>query len=1390
MVKKRHSNEHLVTTTTWRSPKLDTSELQHRYGDSVLLEFVRGHGPSAVLRELIQNEYDAGGSALQVVFNETELEVRGNGTPIDQRGWRRLSVTLGTGSVSHFKDELKEKENGIGSKNFGLRSLFLFGDRIYVRSNGRQTLLDLYQGALETPQRDLTTDGMQGVRIHVPYRVEPSADLNAFTEDFEVTVLDEFATHISPSLLKLAHPSNGKNLRSVTVSSARAGREIVWKQKVRQLPSNRGTRLLKRRITMNDSKSEKTEIEEEYEWQKSFELPSKFRHQRIPSYFKDRGAQIRVGISLRTRRGKLSPGRPVGIAYYPIGVAQAFTGNCVSICAPFEMNADRSELLDPSNSAFNQWLLGLAAEMSISLLQTDWFNRFGADAYHAVGDISQSVLPLYTEAVQESLRNAPCWPSRDVSRGKRLKVQFTSASKLNMVSDPSLDQFLNDDKYLHPGLCKTETLRSLASYYGVKKFTLNSLIRLRCAGKSPDTLQSQCRDEEANYYYTEFPADWRDVSIQRRCAAALDKNRNKLSQQNRRDLASSETTITANMSLAAPENLWFVPREILAICPVPEEQCLHLELTESVALRKLCKRYKIADWIENVARRAKTGQADEQELISLYKYILSTSGKVPRRVLAVVRNSPVFRDRDENWVLPKSITSPGMAGIRRFSPALHLPHRDYVKDKALAKVLRFKNKVTGDDVVRFAEIVSTQPELAQAFEQALERSSNLLSPRTIKRLAQIEFIRSSDGHLRSPPSLYLRTSRNLVCIGTSGPYPASSKSSLFTKLGCRLHPTKEQIMENLVEFRQKGQPPARLDILYPELVGALGRESTALNIYEDEDILWTGNGYSAPADTILGEKWNKIFLGYVSTISTSSASMKRTYLELGVREQPEQRHWKLFFLSVGEHYRANPSPLPNSQRKVIHSAYVHCLDIPSLPSDVPWLLDDTGNLHTTPDAISGRFVIEDDVPLGTELRSMKAPVSFADGGDPKIASIFRKQGVKLLTEVRQKIRDRIGRRRDTPNWFRDEEYLRLLKNPDFGSALKAMAGRDFPGNTLEQIQRMMERLTALKKIVFAEDIYVDYRIGETKLAVSADFAWKDDEIHLAWVRSRAGLVGMLASLIAGECIPDVAAHARFSDSVFRLINCENSRDIQNYLELRGIRWHPVSKVDDEDDVDYMRDLEEIVRTAVLPRNSSQEATIPKLSGGVDQTESTDKPDTDTDAPITLPPINEVNARIVESSSNWTYSPSVSVRSLGGGGGWSRGSRDEERDRVLGPRGEEIVYALEKARVCASGYPEERVIWVAESNPMSDFDIESVDEDGERLFIEVKSTAGTDGRFHWSLPEFQRAIQERNRYLLYRVYKANTLSPVIRQFRNPVSLLSCGGLHLDIESFRAVVQPVS
>ena len=177
-------------------------------------------------------------------------------------------------------------------------------------------------------------------------------------------------------------------------------------------------------------------------------------------------------------------------------------------------------------------------------------------------------------------------------------------------------------------------------------------------------------------------------------------------------------------------------------------------------------------------------------------------------------------------------------------------------------------------------------------------------------------------------------------------------------------------------------------------------------------------------------------------------------------------------------------------------------------------------------------------------------------------------------------------------------------------------------------------------------------------------------------------------------------------------------------------------------------------------------------------------------PLTLPPIEEVNAQIVQPSGDWSYSPSSSGSSGGGGSVWSPRIQNEERDREIGRRGEEIVYMLEKVRLRKAGFQEDHVVWVSNEYPASNFDIESVDDDGKKLFIEVKTTTGSDGKFHWSKPEFQLALQAQDQYILYRVYLVSSHSPIICPFRNPVALISWGGLHLDIESFRAQVQPNS
>ena len=68
--------------------QIDDLPLQFNVGDSLVAEFARSHSSTDVLRELVQNEYDAGGSELSVVFGGDRLVVTGNGTPIDSAGWR------------------------------------------------------------------------------------------------------------------------------------------------------------------------------------------------------------------------------------------------------------------------------------------------------------------------------------------------------------------------------------------------------------------------------------------------------------------------------------------------------------------------------------------------------------------------------------------------------------------------------------------------------------------------------------------------------------------------------------------------------------------------------------------------------------------------------------------------------------------------------------------------------------------------------------------------------------------------------------------------------------------------------------------------------------------------------------------------------------------------------------------------------------------------------------------------------------------------------------------------------------------------------------------------------------------------------------------------------
>lgn len=139
----------------------------------------------------------------------------------------------------------------------------------------------------------------------------------------------------------------------------------------------------------------------------------------------------------------------------------------------------------------------------------------------------------------------------------------------------------------------------------------------------------------------------------------------------------------------------------------------------------------------------------------------------------------------------------------------------------------------------------------------------------------------------------------------------------------------------------------------------------------------------------------------------------------------------------------------------------------------------------------------------------------------------------------------------------------------------------------------------------------------------------------------------------------------------------------------------------------------------------------------------------------------------------------------------RTTAEIERDQKVGRRGEALVYRQELERMRAMGHaePEQLVIWTLRADPGADHDIKSVDDKGRFKWIEVKSTTGVDGRFDWSRKEFEKALRERDRYELWRVYLAASTTPVAKCFRDPSRMVGKQQIALEIGGLRASIEGV-
>jgi hypothetical protein len=1378
-----------------------SSSRRTRIGSSFIEQFVAGHDASDVLRELVQNEYDGGGEALTLTFGSSSLEVVGSGKDIDRSGWERLSVIVGTGNVMGSRDGefVARKQNGIGSKNFGLRSLFRFGDEIHVRSGGQVALLDL-QTQETGREQDPEWRGEKGVRINVSYRLESTEILEAFTVEREEHALGLMAAGMPDTLVKLAHSGKKRGLRELNIRSIRTGRALQWKQDAKPGRCRAsGVTMMTRSGKLFDANNGGIRFQEE-EFSRSVEIPAEHTERRFPAYYKLPGGRLKIAVSVPIARRRIDLGQH-GHFYYPLKVPSSRTGCAVSVSAPFELNTDRSGIND---HVWNDWLIDQAVELIIDLLKADWFVRYGADAFKALVNKGIASPDRFATKVAECLANDPCWPT--CGKGEE---RFASAKQIVLPADDQLGGFLSNKRYLDSTLASDKGLCELAAACGALRFTVSSLIRLRCADKEAKSLETKVANGDANYHFTDYEAALSGIDLQKRFAAALSAPSRRLAKYHKVDLRDTPSTLSATGELKAAAQLMIVDPDLWKDCPEPEANRLHPDLISYKAISGHCAKFNEEQWLIDAAGRAATAAPGDRERETLYRKLLTREAPISRPALKALRNNPVVKNQRGDWVAPIAMVHLKRPLVRLLDPAIDAPSKEMLNAPSLMARLRIRDTLNGSDLVRYARFIADSPEKAERFEKLLADNLKLLSSPIIEELRTIPCLKARSDKLTTPATLHLDTANNRLCIGDDNQIVGGTNDLLYRKLKLKVAPDSETLLEIIKCCRVEGSAPHRPHLIYPALVEAIGRERRAKSEIAELPICWVQNGYYAPSAILVGPR-TAAPLAEAIPIYRPSDEVSRAYHQLGAPTQSNDSHWARFFQHVGTDW-ANDTPLDTRRERILLDAYSArgILGLPQGLEDVRCLIDDQKRLFTFAELRAGRLVEPDFQALEKSLRDANSEIGIIKHSKRSrvFFSVLRILPLSAIAGTSEPVLGLSGR---PPFWYKpkqSERVLAMLHRPLFARALYEVAFRNrhgHPGFEPSELATIEERLAAIREIAFFQEMERRYSVGSVSVLVPAEVAVSGERIGVIPPKTKNSFQLLLAEALAEIAGASSAATMRsIANAFLPLLLCGTHEELTEYLDRMGIPYGPRWAADEEDGInldnhdDNDDDAEELALRQVFDNLDTDGSTNADAVDPVDPAPplSTNPPPPPplppATSPFELPDLDEVSLAVVSNRGTEIVPREPSSRGGGGSSGaWLPPTPAEhERASLLGRHGEELVYRMELQKVRDMGYaePERYVIWTSRNEPGADHDIRSIDDHGRPRWIEVKSTTGVDGRFDWSRKEFEKALRERDRYELWRVYRVADHAPVAKCFRNPARMLGKHQIALELGMLRANIE---
>ncbi|MEW9581399.1 DUF3883 domain-containing protein [Paraburkholderia sp. DGU8] len=1370
-----------------------------RIGSSFIEQFVAGHDASDVLRELVQNEFDGGGERLTLTFGSRSLEATGTGRSIDRNGWERLSVIVGTGNVmgSRQPEEVAPKANGVGSKNFGLRSLFRFGDEIHVRSGGQVALLDL-QTQETGRERDPSWCGEKGVRVHVPYRQESTERLEAFTVEREEHAIKLMATGMPDTLVKLALSGKKRGLREVNIRSIRTGRMLRWRQDAKHERCDAaGVSMVVRTGRLIDGNGRGVPFQEE-EFSRSIEIPAEHAGRRFPAYYRLPGGRLKIAVSVPIARRRIDLDQH-GHFYYPLKAPSSLTGCAVSVSAPFELNTDRSGIND---LVWNEWLIDQAVELTINLLKTDWLSRYGADAFKSLVGNGTASPDRFFSKVAERLAKDACWPT-----GDKAKANFARASEIVLPVEAEYSGFLSAQRYLDPALAGDKALCDLVASCGAKRFTISSLVRLRCASKDASGLETKVGDD-ANFSFTDYSGALSAIDMQKRQAAALSAYPRRLTKQHRADLGNTASTLSASGELRPAVQLMVVDPDLWVDCPEPEANRLHPALVPYRSISSHCRTFNEEQWLIDAAARAATAAPDDRERETLYRMLLTREAPISRTALSALRNNPVVKNQRGEWVAPANMVHLKNPLARLVDLAIDAPSKEMLNARSLMARLRIRDSLNGSDLVRYARAMTERPETAERFEKLLTDNLKLLRPAIVDELRAIPCLKARSGQLVAPGMLHLDTATNRLCIGDNARIVSGSNDLLYHKLRLKDAPDSGTILDLIKSRLAAGSAPNRPDLLYPMLVAAIRRERRAKSEIAKMPICWVQDGYYAPSEILVGPR-TAAPLAEAIPLYPCSDEVGRAYQELGAPAQSNDGHWERFFRHVGSAW-ANDMPLDFPRRRILLDAYGarSSLGLPQGLEDVRCLLDDRSRLFTLGELRSGKLVEPDFLALEEALRNADSEIGVIERS-VRARAFFVGLRIRPLSAIAGTSEPVLGLLGRPPFWYKpkySERVLAMLRRPLFARALYEVADRNrhgHPGFEPSELATIEAHLAAVREIAFFQSMERRYSVGGAGVLVPAEVAVSGERIAVIPPKTKNSFQLLLAEALAEIAgATSVATMRSIANAFLPLVLCGTHEELTEYLDRMGIRHGRQKATDENDGIDLEADddseddAEELALRQVFDNLDTGGPTNTEPVRPVDpapphSTNPPPPPPPPAAPPFELPNLEDV-ILTVASNKGTDIEPRGPSGGRGGGSSntWLPPTLAEiERASLLGLRGEELVYRLELQKVRVMGYaePERYVIWTSRDEPGADHDIRSIDADGGPRWIEVKSTMGVDGRFDWPRKEFEKALRERDRYELWRVYRVADRAPVAKYFPNPAHMLATRQITLELGMLRANIE---